>query len=98
MMTYNDGEDIQIQENKSFVQSYVRVPLSKEIKNTAMKVPTCMICSMEGGAKINATDHPHKKARGYYQRTSNLSICYDKHCNIVCHSYCPEESRIKCLS
>ena len=98
MMTFADNEDIAIEDRRLFVESHVPIPIPKDREKSDMKAPTCMICSMEEGVQRNVFDGKSKKARKYSRRKSHLAICKDKHCNIMCHTCCPEEANISTLS
>ena len=99
MMTFADNEDIAIEDRRIFSESHVPIPIPREKnkRESGMKVPTCMICSMEEGVQRNVFDDHRKKARKYSRRTSHLSVCKDKNCNIICHTCCPEEAKISSL-
>jgi len=59
-----------------------------------MKLPTCMVCSMEEGIMRKVQNHGNKKGRFYSRRRKHLSICSHPNCNIVCHSCCPVKSNM----
>ena len=96
MMTYLDGEEVKIIEMQSYTASHIPMPIPTD-KENKMKAPTCMICSMEEGVKYATLDTRHKNQRSYSRRTSHLSVCADPNCNIICHSCCPDESRVNQL-
>ena len=64
-------------------------------KNHPIKIPTCMICSMEEGVMRKVIKSgSSSRARQFSRRKKHLAMCSDPSCNIICHSCCPEESRL----
>ena len=99
MMTFADYEDIGIEDRRIFSESHVPIPIPKEKdqRESGMKVPRFMVCSMEEGVQRNVFDDDRKKTRKYSRRMSHLSICKDKNCNIICHTCCLKEAKISSL-
>ena len=95
MMTYAEYED-DASEQQAHVQgtSHIPVPVPK---NYHLKVPTCMICSMEEGIMRGVMNYKHSKGRHYSRRKQHLAVCSSANCNIVCHTCCPKESKIRFL-
>ena len=100
MITFADNKDIAIEDRKIFSESHIQIPIPKEKnkRESGMKVSTCMICSMEERVQRNIFNDDRKKVRKYSRRTSYLSVCKDKNCNIICYTCCPEEAKISSLS
>ena len=97
MMTYTDEDDDGASifsrrkiDNKQ--NDHKPVPLPKDFH---MKVPTCMICSMEEGIMRKVQNHENKKGRFFSRRKRNMVICSDPNCNIICHSTCLNETKIQ---
>ena len=95
MMTYAEYEE-HASEQQAHVQgtSHIPVPVPK---NYHLKVPTCMICSMEEGIMRGVKNYKHSKGRHYSRRKQHLAVCSSPNCNIVCHTCCPKESKIRFL-
>ena len=97
MMTYTDKDDDsesifskRLQQDSN--NEHKPVPLPKDFY---MKVPTCMVCSMEEGILRKVQNHENKKGRFFSRRRKHLSTCSNPNCNIVCHSCCPVKSNMK---
>ena len=95
MMTYTDASDetgiVYPAPPTSNIYAHTPIPIPK---NFHLKLPTCMICSMEEGVMRKITNAASKRARQYSRRKKHLTVCSDPNCNIICHSCCPEESKI----
>jgi hypothetical protein len=95
MMTYTDASDETgiVYPVPSTKTIYTHKPIAIP-KNFHLKLPTCMICSMEEGVMRKIMNAASKRARQYSRRKKHLAMCSDPNCNIICHSCCPEESKI----
>ena len=54
-----------------------------------------MIFVVEESVKRKSLGIKNKKGRGFIRRRKHISICNDPDCNIVCHTSCPPESKMR---
>ena len=52
---------------------------------------------MEEGIMRGVKSYKHSKGRKYSRRKQHLAVCSSPNCNIVCHTCCPKESKIRFL-
>ena len=69
-------------------------PITKTYK---WKNPTCVVCSMEESVKRKILGVTNTKGRQYARRRKHLSVCDNTDCSMVCHTFCPPESRMRLL-
>ena len=95
VMTCVDNE-----ENQNFERAKTETSMhtpTPEPKNYHTKIPTCIICSTEEGLMRREKAFENKKGRHYSSRKSHLTVCSDPHCNTICRTRRPEESKIRQL-
>ena len=94
-MTYVDDDENQ---NFEWVQTETSMHTPTLVpKNYHTKLPICIICSVEEGIMRRVEAFENKRGRHYSRRKEHLEVCSDPGCNIVFHTCCPEESKIRQL-
>ena len=92
-MTYVDNE-----ENQNFEMVQIETPMNTPTpvpKDYHTKIPTCITFSMEEGVVKRVKVFENKKVRHYSRRNAHLEVFSYPHCKIICHTCCPEDSKIK---
>ena len=92
MMTYVENEeDIDITPTGQQNTSHTPLPATSD---PSLKVPTCLMCSMEESVQRKSMNMANKRGIHYSRRKSFLAACSCPMCNIVAHTCSPLESRI----